>query len=182
MQTEDKFVCFLCGKQIDVQNYEVHVSFCTGKGTKKLLFDPSKMDIPGPRAIQCYICGKAFFKRSIDIHIKSCKKAWENNEAQKPAKDRRTVPKPPKGYEEMKENLDKPRPKPMAMPKAPDGPLYDPYEDEEFLAESLKSWASKSLVPCKMCGRKFIPTSLKVHERSCTGPDTFKPKKSETKK
>ena len=176
----NEFVCFLCGKKIDVQKYEVHVSFCTGKGTNKLLFDPSKMAMPGPRSIQCYICGKAFFKSSIDIHLKSCIQAWEKREAEKPVGKRRPVPNPPKGYEEIKKNLDKV--KPMPKPQASEEPMYAPYDDEEFIDNAFKDWMSKALVACSKCGRKFVPESLRVHARACDGAEFYKGKKQTNKK
>jgi len=46
----------------------------------KAAADPKK-----PKALVCYICGREFGTASLPIHLKSCKKKWEDNEAQKPA-------------------------------------------------------------------------------------------------
>jgi len=45
-----------------------------------------------PKALVCYICGREFGTKSLDIHLKTCKKKWEAQEAQKPAKQRRPLP------------------------------------------------------------------------------------------
>lgn len=175
---EGKLICFLCGKMIDQDQYEVHVGFCTGKGTKKALAPAAMCDLPGPgpRAVQCYICGKAFFRSSIDIHISSCAKAWQKREELKPKSERRPLPQPPKGYEQMKAQAtrsgQKPVPRvPAALAKAmAAAEQQDPYEDEQFIADSFKEW-QKSLVLCERCGRKFMPDRFHAHLKSCTPMD-----------
>jgi len=181
METKkEQFVCFLCGKKIDVQNYEVHVSFCTGKGTSKPLIDPSKIQMPGPRAIQCYICKKAFFKSSLEIHIKTCIKSWEKRESLKPESQRKPIPTKPKNWDLMLQNLDK---KPVKMPAqeakiAENAEIYDPYGDEKFIADQFNDWMKKSLLPCTRCGRKFLPERMQSHLKFCKGPDEHPIKKA----
>ena len=41
----------------------------------------------------------------------------------------------------------------------------DAYNEEAF-----KEYNEKALVPCELCGRTFLPDSLKRHEKGCKGP------------
>jgi len=126
------------------------------KGTVKKT--ASKSPARGPPGILCYICGRKYGTTSIDIHLKQCKVMWDKIEDQKPKNERRKCPSPPKQFEEMKINPAK-------------ADVMDAYNDEAF-----KNYNEKALVPCDICGRTFLPDSLKIHKKSC------KPKGSKEEK
>lgn len=52
-----------------------------------------------PHTVVCYICGREFGSASIGIHEKQCAKKWEEVEAQKPARERRSLPHRPDVHE-----------------------------------------------------------------------------------
>jgi len=49
-----------------------------------------------PRTLVCYVCGREYGTRSLGIHLKTCIKKWEMEQANKPKKDRKALPNPPK--------------------------------------------------------------------------------------
>ena len=57
--------------------------------------------IKRPKALVCYICGREFGTASLEIHLKTCKKKWEEREAQKPARERKPLPQPPAEFTEV---------------------------------------------------------------------------------
>jgi len=106
-----------------------------------------------PRGIICYICGKEYGTASIEIHLKSCKKRWEDEEAQKPARERRPLPQPPKDFDLVKTK----------------GSGMKQQEMDALNEEAFHKFNDESRVPCPNCARKFLPDRLVVHLRSCKG-------------
>jgi hypothetical protein len=101
----------------------------------------------------CYICGREYGTRSIDIHIKTCTKKWQTTEEQKDRKDRRPVPQPPSGFDEIKTGGGGGAIKQAALDNYNEA-AYDEYN-------------TKALVPCNGCGRTFLPDSLEKHIKGC---------------
>ena len=93
--------------------------------------------------------GKEYGTTSIKIHLKSCIKKWEEQEELKPVKERRPVPEEPDKFEDVL----------TGKMKALDL--------EEYNNEAFKAYNEKALVPCKNCGRTFLPDRLEVHLKSC---------------
>lgn len=124
---------------------------CKGDGTGGGMTDSKKGPAMKPRGIICYICGKEYGTASIDIHIKSCTKRWETDEAQKPVRERRPVPKPPQNYDMIKAK----------------GSSLKQKDMDAFNEEAFKQYSEESRVPCPFCARKFLPDRLEVHLRSC---------------
>lgn len=48
-----------------------------------------------PKAYCCYLCGAQFGSQSLFIHIANCEAKWQKKEAEKPKRERRTLPLPP---------------------------------------------------------------------------------------
>ncbi len=111
--------CPNCGRTFLPDRLDVHLKSCNkahGKATGAGAGSPPKAspakagggggspdrggsqprEIVRPKTLMCYICGREFGTKSLEIHLKSCKQKWENEEAKKPAKDRRPVPEAPK--------------------------------------------------------------------------------------
>lgn len=105
-----------------------------------------------PRAVVCYICGREYGTKSIDIHVKQCIKKWEDAESQKPPRERRPVPQPPSGFDELK----------IGGSGGVNQAALDSYNDAAFDA-----YNTKALVPCQGCGRTFLPESLEKHLKGC---------------
>jgi hypothetical protein len=80
-----------------------------------------------------------------DIHVAKCREIFEQREAQKPPKERRSVPRDPyqltgsKGFRSLE-------------------------EENEIINQAWKS----NLSQCQNCGRTFLPEKLVIHQRSCT--------------
>eukprot|EP00357_Protocruzia_adherens_P003110 CAMPEP_0115011128 /NCGR_PEP_ID=MMETSP0216-20121206/23789_1 /TAXON_ID=223996 /ORGANISM="Protocruzia adherens, Strain Boccale" /LENGTH=307 /DNA_ID=CAMNT_0002379599 /DNA_START=38 /DNA_END=959 /DNA_ORIENTATION=+ len=55
-----------------------------------------------PRAFVCYICGREYGTASLGIHQKRCAKRWEEEQALKPKKDRKPLPKAPAELQNIK--------------------------------------------------------------------------------
>lgn len=45
--------------------------------------------------------GKEYGTASIEIHLKACRKKWDIEQEQKPPKERRPCPEPPKSFDEV---------------------------------------------------------------------------------
>jgi len=41
---------------------------------------------------------------------------------------------------------------------------------EAYNDAAYKEYNEKALVPCDLCGRTFLPDSLKRHAKTCKGP------------
>jgi hypothetical protein len=101
-----------------------------------------------PRGLICYICGREYGTLSLEIHLKTCKKKWDQEEAKKPAKERRPVPEAPENFHQIgSDNRNG---------------AVDSYNEEAF-----KNYNEKALVPCPNCARTFLPDSLNIHLKSC---------------
>eukprot|EP00238_Polyblepharides_amylifera_P000467 CAMPEP_0196572788 /NCGR_PEP_ID=MMETSP1081-20130531/2772_1 /TAXON_ID=36882 /ORGANISM="Pyramimonas amylifera, Strain CCMP720" /LENGTH=283 /DNA_ID=CAMNT_0041890223 /DNA_START=102 /DNA_END=953 /DNA_ORIENTATION=+ len=112
-----------------------------------------------PRMLMCYLCGREYGSSSLPIHIPQCQKKWEAAEKQKPAKERRALPQPPK------EILD----------KAVGGKTMSNAEVDAFNSQMYKEFDEKTMVPCPFCGRTFSDTAFKHHQRACTAASPAKP-------
>jgi len=105
-----------------------------------------------PKAINCYICGQQYGTASIDIHIPQCVKKWDKVESQKPKHERRPVP-----------------PKPVSFDAAISGVKSGDYSGIDAMnVDTFESYNTNALVPC-VCGRTFLPDSLKRHQKGCKG-------------
>ncbi|KAK3272777.1 hypothetical protein CYMTET_18945 [Cymbomonas tetramitiformis] len=101
-----------------------------------------------PRMLMCYLCGREYGSRSLKIHTPQSKKAWLAAEAQKPKKDQRSLPEPPKAEEPIK-----------GMSNA---------DVDKFNEEAYENWSEKVLERCKFCDRTFNTEALARHNKSCT--------------
>eukprot|EP00754_Rhynchopus_humris_P013658 Rhum_TRINITY_DN14340_c10_g1::Rhum_TRINITY_DN14340_c10_g1_i1::g.83578::m.83578 len=102
-----------------------------------------------PTMLVCYLCGQQFGSASLTIHQPQCYKKqlkwWQNND---PA-TRGPKPKDPATHGPTQQDI------------ASKG--SDAFNSEQF--QDYKG----NLAPCPNCARTFLPDSLKVHMRSCTG-------------
>lgn len=98
-----------------------------------------------PVYVICYICGRKYGTKSIEIHEPQCLEKWKIENDKLPRNMRRPVPVKPQ------------------VANISSGGAYD------LDAVNEAAWqASKSqLVECELCGRKFAPDRLFVHQRSC---------------
>ena len=103
--------------------------------------------MPPPKARVCYICGRQYMLHSFAIHITQCRELFEKREALKPAKERRRCPDDPFLNNQHISSMD-----------------ADAMNDISFKA------FNNSLVPCKNCGRTFLPEKLTIHQHSCKLP------------
>lgn len=111
-----------------------------------------------PKAVTCYICGRGYGTKSIGIHLKNCEQKWNIEQEQKPKKDRRPCPQPPKNFNKVlgKENINR-------------------KDLEELNNEAFNEYNETALEKCQICGRTFNSESMKVHRRICTIEKPFKP-------
>eukprot|EP00163_Fabomonas_tropica_P012404 TRINITY_DN23694_c0_g1_i1.p1 TRINITY_DN23694_c0_g1~~TRINITY_DN23694_c0_g1_i1.p1 ORF type:complete len:455 (-),score=81.32 TRINITY_DN23694_c0_g1_i1:133-1497(-) len=93
-----------------------------------------------PKMKICYICGREFGSTSLPIHQKQCLKKREIEQSRLPKHLRTPLRKP----EETGNNAN----------------------DRDAAFDAYQT----NLVPCKQCGRTFLPDRLQVHARSCRGP------------
>ncbi|KAH9589034.1 Double zinc ribbon [Trypanosoma melophagium] len=100
-----------------------------------------------PQLRVCYLCGQQFGSASIGIHIPQC---YEKKVAQWKIADPATRGKRPKH--------------PDTVNWKGDGTLSNSKLNDEQFREF-----TENLVPCRECGRKFLPDRLVVHLRSCKG-------------
>jgi hypothetical protein len=141
----------------------------------------------------CYICGREYGSLSLPIHIKTCTKAFIRTEAEKPLKDRKELPPPPKGFENMLL---------VAQGKAP---IFTEEEKEELLNQdkhnemviggglteeqiadkimedyrnnAYESYDQNALDGCTYCGRTFNADAMERHSKKCTlKKPLFKPR------
>ncbi|RNC58938.1 hypothetical protein TcCL_ESM03426 [Trypanosoma cruzi] len=99
-----------------------------------------------PQLRVCYLCGQQFGSASIGIHIPQC---YAKKVAQWEIADPVTRGKRPKH--------------PDTVNWRGEGVSMDKLNDEQFHEFTA------NLVPCRNCGRKFLPDRLVVHLRSCKG-------------
>ena len=124
-------------------------------------FNISKM----PKSVTCYICGRGYGTKSIGIHIKNCEKKWEIDQSQKPRKERRPCPQPPKNFLEV-----------ISKDKVTHKDL------EQLNVKAFEEYNDTALQKCNFCNRTFNPESFKVHQRICSSDNPFKPLKDKTVK
>lgn len=107
-----------------------------------------------PPTVICYICGREYGTASIGIHEKQCLIKWKRENDELPAKLRRPEPvKPQLAVEQVR-----------ALQGTKSGSYdLDAMNDAAFAASPAQ------YVPCKICGRTFLPDRLLVHARACRG-------------
>lgn len=159
--TEALLACENCGRTFLPDRLEVHLRSCRPKDGQPRASPPAAAPPPPPpsaaavgrggecvarpRTVVCHICGREFGTASIDIHVPQCEKKWEATEAQKPANERRPVPK---------------------------APVVNPgVSKAEYNQAALQQWNDEALLACPNCGRTFLPDRLEVHLRSCKPKD-----------
>jgi uncharacterized Zn-finger protein len=136
---------------------------------------------PAARAVQCPLCGDMFFPASMKFHLKACEKKQAATLVQCPYCSRE-YPR----LELAKHTLRcKDRPKDVAAPRgkgdarsaaqkaarashAASRSVYSAYASGEGaeLDESAPT-SVDARVPCSVCGRKFAPERIAVHEKAC---------------
>ncbi|XP_057605198.1 zinc finger protein 474 [Hippopotamus amphibius kiboko] len=96
---------------------------------------------PGFRV--CYICGREFGSQSLGIHEPQCLEKWRIENSKLPKHLR--------------------RPEPSKPPPLSGSGSYGLQAANEAAFQSSQA----QLLPCKSCGRTFLPDRLLVHQRSC---------------
>ena len=133
--------------------------------TKK---DISKSPRQPPTKV-CYICGREFGSRSIDIHEPQCMKKWRVENRKLPIGDRKPVPKKPESKPTIARALsttDSLRPiKSLPANGYEDGDNTDDIVQRYYM--KCYSEFEQDLVPCKKCGRTFVPERHRQHEQHC---------------
>eukprot|EP00606_Chrysophyceae_sp_TOSAG23-5_P001129 GSChrysophyteH2.ASY1.ANO1.1289.1 assembled CDS len=118
-----------------------------------------------PKARVCYICGRQYMVHSFPIHEKQCIKLFEDREAQKPKKQRKSVPQDPI-------TLLKSQAQARGRPKHLDGEVLGQQQLDFSLdainAASQTSYSSATLSKCMNCDRTFLPEKLVKHNKMCT--------------
>ncbi|KEG10669.1 hypothetical protein DQ04_03441060 [Trypanosoma grayi] len=99
-----------------------------------------------PQLRVCYLCGQQFGSASIGIHIPQC---YTKKVAQWEVSDPATRGRKPKH--------------PDTVNWKGEGISQEKLNDDQFHEFTA------NLVPCRECGRKFLPDRLVVHLRSCKG-------------
>lgn len=114
-----------------------------------------------PKTLICYICGREFGTTSLAIHEPQCLEKWKIENSKLPKSQRRPLPVKP-------------------AINAGESGSKDQHAEMNRLA--YKS-AMEQLLPCKNCGRTFLPDRLPVHLRSCKpSPASLAAKKTESAK
>ena len=106
----------------------------------------------GPKSVTWYICGRDFGTTSYGIHYTQCQKKFEEEQKQNDKADRRKIPDPPTGIDDI-----------LSKKKLTDQEL------EEFNSQAFDIYNKQSLEKCEGCGRTFKPESLIVHQKSWKG-------------
>ena len=104
-----------------------------------------------PKARTCYICGRMALITSYDLHVAKCAAIFEGQEALKPVKERRQLPKNPSRVLQNSVTLQS-------------------SDLERLNRESFLS----TLVECQYCNRRFLPEKLIIHNKSCTDTNPAK--------
>ncbi|BFZ18526.1 hypothetical protein BsWGS_21565 [Bradybaena similaris] len=107
-----------------------------------------------PPTIVCYICGREYGTASIGIHEKQCLVKWKAENDGLPAKLKRPEPVKPQVFVEQNRSL-----------SGTAGGTYD----LDALNDAAFASAQAQYIPCKICGRTFLPDRLAVHAKSCRG-------------
>lgn len=159
--------CENCGRTFNPDRLPVHQRSCRPNNPLKMSnnFAPSRMGSgrqgsPSvadygrrspqpprkPKTVVCFICGREFGTKSISIHEPQCLKKWELENSRLPKHLRRPPPV-----------------KPNILPSLSGNGGDDLGRRNQLAYES----SQKQLVPCRNCGRTFLPERLEIHMRSC---------------
>lgn len=159
--------CENCGRTFNPDRLPVHQRSCKPNNPLKMSknFDPSRLGSGRqgspreadygrrspqpprkPKTVVCFICGREFGTKSIGIHEPQCLKKWELENSRMPKHLRRPPPV-----------------KPSILPSL-SGDGGDGLGRRNQLAYES---SQKQLVPCRNCGRTFLPERLEIHIRSC---------------
>jgi len=111
-------------------------------------------DSKAPPYVICYLCGRKYGTKSITIHEPHCIKKWHAENKKLPKHLRRKMPSKP-DYSKLA-NGDY------------DGNYIDQVNEASYKA------AQEQLIPCRNCGRTFLPDRLQVHQKSCTSDNPMK--------
>eukprot|EP01017_Pseudomicrothorax_dubius_P038546 TRINITY_DN5791_c0_g2_i3.p1 TRINITY_DN5791_c0_g2~~TRINITY_DN5791_c0_g2_i3.p1 ORF type:complete len:611 (+),score=103.21 TRINITY_DN5791_c0_g2_i3:105-1937(+) len=114
--------------------------------------------IKRPKSLVCYICGREYGTKSLGIHIKNCLKKWDIEQSQKPKRERRAPPDPPRGLIELLEK---------------DEISFD--DIERYNGKAFDKYNEEALVMCEFCNRTFLPERMPGHRKTCTKEKPFKP-------
>jgi len=114
-----------------------------------------------PKSVTCYICGRGYGTKSIGIHLKNCEKKWDIDQMQKPPKERRPCPQPPKNFLNVigKDTISR-------------------KDLEQLNNKAFEEYNEVALERCNFCNRTFNPESFKIHQRLCSAENPFKPLKN----
>jgi zinc-finger of a C2HC-type len=96
-----------------------------------------------PLSIICHICGRDYGTKSIQIHEPKCMQEWERTQASLPRSLRKPLPVRDK-----------------ELPSEPSA--IASYNDSAF-----QDYKQNTLVACKVCNRRFLPSSLERHAKVC---------------
>ena len=97
-----------------------------------------------PFSIMCYICGRDYGSKSIQIHEPKCLQEWERQNASLPRSLQKSAPV-----------------------RVMDLPLTNPKEIAVYNASAFQDYKQNTLVPCEVCNRRFLPSSLERHAKVC---------------
>ena len=159
--------CENCGRTFNPDRLPVHQRSCRPNNPLKLSknFDPSRVGSGRqgssphgdygrrspqpprkPKTVVCFVCGREFGTKSISIHEPQCLKKWELENSRLPKHLRRPPPV-----------------KPSILPSLSSHGGDDLERMNQLAFES----SQKQLIPCRNCGRTFLPERLEIHMRSC---------------
>ena len=108
--------------------------------------------MPGerPRMLVCALCGKEYGSLSLPIHQRKCKEDFNLMQSILPKNERRNADEVIKNFQQKTTISGKGQ-----------------YDIDNLNEEAFKTYNELALVPCKNCGRTFLPDRLVVHLRSC---------------
>ncbi|CAD7931443.1 unnamed protein product [Amoebophrya sp. A25] len=164
----EMMTCQNCNKSFFTESYYKHIKGCGQEQTLENFLKREKMlksgqikrepvlgcedgyfrkynRNPSEKGVCCYICSRKFGVASIDIHIKGCIHMWEQREKSKSDREeKRPVPARPAEF--------------------------DAYKAGKMTLSGWNKWVLENCalyVPCKNCGRTFLPEQLPKHRRGC---------------
>ena len=111
---------------------------------------PRRMPGERPRMLICALCGKEYGSLSLPIHQRKCKEDFNLMQSILPKNERRNADEVIKNFQQKTTISGKGQ-----------------YDIDNLNEEAFKSYNELALVPCKNCGRTFLPDRLVVHLRSC---------------
>ncbi|XP_044735671.1 zinc finger protein 474-like [Chrysoperla carnea] len=159
--------CENCGRTFQPDRLEVHQRSCRpGKPTTPSNGWTSPGRSGGPPTVDCYICGRKFGTRSINIHEPQCLKKWHAQNDLLPPNERL---KPPVKTDNLPSSPSQTRIN-SASTSAPRGTSFDTLNNIKKRPESSTTptkRVTRRTLACYLCGREYIPSSLKIHEPQC---------------